>query len=93
MKATIELPKAFSVRDDREIPLIQDLMVTAESKALGRSSGDGGACRRRLHCQLGPCLHGRPAADGRGFGRRVEGGGAGCPAQRGNPAAANLGQQ
>jgi hypothetical protein len=27
MKATIELPKAFSVRDDREIPLIRDLMA------------------------------------------------------------------
>jgi hypothetical protein len=27
MKATIELPKAFSVRDDRELPLVQDLMT------------------------------------------------------------------
>ena len=27
MKATIELPKAFSVRDDRELPLIRDLMA------------------------------------------------------------------
>ena len=34
MKATIELPKAFSVRDDREIPLIQDLMVRLNPKLL-----------------------------------------------------------
>jgi len=27
MKATIELPKAFSVRDDRELPLIKDLLT------------------------------------------------------------------
>ena len=27
MKATVELPKAFSVRDDRELPLIRDLMA------------------------------------------------------------------
>jgi hypothetical protein len=27
MQATIELPKAFSVRDDRELPPIQDLMA------------------------------------------------------------------
>jgi hypothetical protein len=27
MQATIELPKAFSVRDDRELPLIRDLMA------------------------------------------------------------------
>ena len=27
MEATVELPKAFSVRDDRELPLIQDLMA------------------------------------------------------------------
>lgn len=32
MKATIELPKAFSVRDDREIPLIQDLMTRLNPK-------------------------------------------------------------
>lgn len=34
MKATIELPKAFSVRDDREIPLIHDLMVRLNPKLL-----------------------------------------------------------
>ena len=27
MKVTVELPKAFSVRDDRELPLIKDLMA------------------------------------------------------------------
>jgi len=34
MKATIELPKAFSVRDDRELPLVQDLMVRLNPKLL-----------------------------------------------------------
>jgi hypothetical protein len=34
MKVTIELPKAFSVRDDREIPLIRDLMVRMNPKLL-----------------------------------------------------------
>ena len=34
MKVTVELPKAFSVRDDREFPLIQDLMVRLNPKLL-----------------------------------------------------------
>ena len=34
MKATIELPRAFSVRDDRELPLIQDLMARLNPKLL-----------------------------------------------------------
>jgi hypothetical protein len=34
MKASIELPKAFSVRDDRELPLIQDLMARLNPKLL-----------------------------------------------------------
>jgi len=34
MKAAIELPKAFSVRDDRELPLIQDLMTRLNPKLL-----------------------------------------------------------
>jgi hypothetical protein len=34
MEATIELPKAFSVRDDRELPLIQDLMARLNPKLL-----------------------------------------------------------
>lgn len=34
MKATIELPRAFSVRDDREIPLIRDLMTRMNPKLL-----------------------------------------------------------
>ena len=32
MKVTIELPKAFSMRDDRELPLIQDLMKRLNPK-------------------------------------------------------------
>jgi hypothetical protein len=27
MKTTVDLPKAFSVRDDRELPLVQDLVA------------------------------------------------------------------
>ena len=34
MKVTIELPKAFSVRDDRELPLIQDLMARLNPKLM-----------------------------------------------------------
>jgi hypothetical protein len=34
MEATVELPKAFSVRDDRELPLIQDLMARLNPKLL-----------------------------------------------------------
>ena len=34
MKATIELPIAFSVRDDREFPLIRDLMARLNPKFL-----------------------------------------------------------
>jgi hypothetical protein len=34
MKATIELPKAFSVREDRELPLIQELMARLNPKLL-----------------------------------------------------------
>ena len=34
MKATIELPKAFSVRDDRELPLIQDVMARLNPRLL-----------------------------------------------------------
>lgn len=34
MKVTIELPRAFSVRDDRELPLIQDLMARMNPKLM-----------------------------------------------------------
>ena len=34
MQATVELPQAFSVRDDRELPLIQDLMARLNPKLL-----------------------------------------------------------
>ncbi|MHB1035245.1 MAG: hypothetical protein ACYC35_19330 [Pirellulales bacterium] len=34
MEASIELPKAFSVRDDRELPLIQDLVTRLNPKLL-----------------------------------------------------------
>ena len=34
MKATIELPTAFSVREERELPLVQDLMTRLNPKLL-----------------------------------------------------------
>ena len=34
MEVTVELPKAFSVRDDRELPLVQDLMTRLNPKLL-----------------------------------------------------------
>jgi hypothetical protein len=34
MKATIELPKAFSIRDERELPIIHDLMARLNPKIL-----------------------------------------------------------
>jgi hypothetical protein len=34
MQTTIELPKAFSVRDDREFPLVQDLLTRMNPKLL-----------------------------------------------------------
>ena len=34
MQATIELPKAFSVRDERELPLIRDLLARLNPKLL-----------------------------------------------------------
>jgi hypothetical protein len=48
MKVTIELPKAFSVRDDRELPLIQDLVTRLNPKLLVAQVATGmhvdGAC-------------------------------------------------
>jgi len=34
MQATVELPKAFSVNDDREFPLVRDLMARLNPKLL-----------------------------------------------------------
>ena len=34
MEATVALPKAFSVRDDRELPLIRDLVARLNPKLL-----------------------------------------------------------
>jgi hypothetical protein len=34
VQVTIELPKAFSVRDDRELPLLQDLLARLNPKLL-----------------------------------------------------------
>jgi hypothetical protein len=34
MQATIELPKAFSVRDERELPRVQDLLTRLNPKLL-----------------------------------------------------------
>ena len=43
MQAAIDLPKAFSMRDDRETSAHSRPDGTDESKPLGRSSGDGDA--------------------------------------------------
>ncbi len=34
MEAAVELPKAFSVRDDRDLPLLQELMARLNPKLL-----------------------------------------------------------
>jgi len=34
MEATVTLPKAFSVREERELPLVQDLMARLNPKLL-----------------------------------------------------------
>lgn len=41
MKVTIDLPKAFSVRDDREIPLVQDLVSRLNPKLLAAQVATG----------------------------------------------------
>jgi hypothetical protein len=43
MQATIELPKAFSVGDDRELPLIQDLKRKGVEKLAKRRNFKTGA--------------------------------------------------
>ncbi len=41
MQTTVELPKAFSVRDDRELPLAQHLMARLNPKLLVRQVATG----------------------------------------------------
>ncbi len=41
MRVTIELPKAFSVRDDREFPLVQHLMARLNPTLLVRQVATG----------------------------------------------------
>jgi hypothetical protein len=41
MKATVELPIAFSVRDDREFPLVQDLVARLNPKLLATQVATG----------------------------------------------------
>lgn len=64
MRASIELPKAFSVRDDREFPLVQDLMTRLNPKLLVVHVAMG------VHVNGGPtvhwglvCLDGQPLLD------------------------------
>lgn len=62
MKANIELPKAFSVRDDRELPLIQHLMARLNPKlmvvqvATGVHVAGGGTVNWSLVCMEGQSL-------------------------------------
>ena len=93
MQASVELPKAFSVRDDRELTLIQDLVAQLNPRLLVVQVATG------LHVS-GGCtvnwglvyLDGQPLTD-TGCAGRVGGGGTGSQAQRGDPGIAHLGQQ
>ena len=51
MQASIELPKAFSVGDDREFPLVQDLMSRLNPKLLVVHVAMG------VHVNGGPTVH------------------------------------
>jgi len=51
MQASIELPKAFSVRDDREFPLVQDLMARLTPTLLVVHAAMG------VHVNGGPTVH------------------------------------
>ena len=64
MQVTIELPKAFSVRDTREFPLVEDLMARLNPKLLVAQVATG------VHVNGGPTvnwgliyLDGRPVVD------------------------------
>jgi hypothetical protein len=51
MPVAIELPKAFSVRDERELPLIQDLIARLNPKLLAALMAMG------VHVNGGPTVH------------------------------------
>ena len=51
MQVSVELPKAFSVRDDRELPLVQDLMLRLNPKLLVVHIAMG------VHVDGGPTVH------------------------------------
>ena len=51
MQATIELPKAFSVRDDRELAIVQDLMARLNPKLLVVQAATG------MHVNGGPTVN------------------------------------
>jgi hypothetical protein len=64
MQATIELPKAFSARDDREFPLVQDLLSRLNPKLLVAQVATG------VHVDGGSTvnwglvyMHGQPLTD------------------------------
>ena len=51
MKATIDLPKAFSVRDAHELPIVEDLMARLNPKLLVVQVGTG------VHTSGGPTVN------------------------------------
>ena len=51
MQVSIELPKAFSIRDDRELPLVQHLMARLNPKLAVRLVATG------IHVNGGPTVH------------------------------------
>jgi hypothetical protein len=51
MKTSIELPKAFSIRDDRELPLIRDLVQRLNPKLVVKLIATG------MHVNGGSTVH------------------------------------
>jgi hypothetical protein len=64
MKVTIDLPKAFSVRDDRELLLVQDLMVRLNPKLLVAQVATGVHVDGGYTVNWGlVCMEGQPLTD------------------------------
>ncbi len=85
MQTKIELPKAFSVRDEHEFHAFQHLMARLESETHGQTGGDGSACGWRLYGLLGFSVPGRPATQQEGSGSRLKGSGIRLCTQRLDP--------
>ena len=90
MEATVEMPKAFSVRDDRELSAHSRPDDTVEITGTWSLKWRRGCMSTAAIPSIGASLHGRPAVDGCGCGnRRVKEAGAGRPTQRRDQARAD----